>query len=108
MPVRYLVIGWLIIVFASYTLGYNAQACADTPVNTVTLTATIRPAKYLIVDNNREIKEILSNTKENVVPTVYINSISPGNMIPLSNNIYDQYISIAACSSINNIGAVYK
>ena len=108
MPVRYLVIGWFVIVFVSYTLGYNAQACADTPINTVTLTATIRPAKYLIVYNNREIKEILSNTKENVVPTVYINSISPGNMIPLSNKIYDQYISIAACSTTNKIGAVYR
>ena len=108
MPVRYFAIGWFIVLFISYTLGYNVQACADTTVNTITLTATIQPAKYLIVNNNRDIKEILSNTKENVAPTVYLNSINPSNMIPLSNNIYDQYLSIAACSGTNQIGAIYK
>ncbi|GAC1502600.1 MAG: hypothetical protein NVS1B10_07430 [Candidatus Saccharimonadales bacterium] len=66
----------------------------------------VAPARYVVIDNNNIIKSITSNTKDNVVPSVYLNSIKLSNSVQLTSIIASRY-RIALAQTNQGIGLIY-
>jgi hypothetical protein len=72
------------------------------------VTATVLPARVIIIDNHHQVTEVLSNTRQEVIPTVYLRTIAPANQQPLSSAIYNQYLSLVPNAKRAQSGVLYK
>lgn len=57
---------------------------------TITITATVAPARSIVINDKGEMIKIYSNTTENVTPRVYLNDV-PGEARPLTPGLLKQY-----------------
>jgi hypothetical protein len=74
----------------------------------ITVTATVLPARFIIIDNHNHVTEVLSNSRQEVQPTVYLHNIARGNQQPLSSAIYNQYLSLVPAAKRAQSGVLYK
>lgn len=72
----------------------------------ITITATVLPHHYIIVDNNDKIVEVISNTDGQATIKVYIHEVSYGNEVLLTPKIYQQYMHLV--SRQQKYGVLYK
>ncbi|HUD05339.1 MAG TPA: hypothetical protein VMR18_00245 [Candidatus Saccharimonadales bacterium] len=84
----------------------TALAQAQTS-GTIVVTAVIAPVRYVLIDNKGNIKEILSNTKENITPKVYINSLS-SSQATLTIQVYQRYEAIIDKVNTKRTGIIYQ
>lgn len=88
-------------------------AAADSPVSSQTgggsviITATIAPVRDVLVDNHGVILEILSNTSDNVAPTVYKNRLDT-DPIPLEPGVAERYDSLIRRVNTHKTGVIYR
>jgi hypothetical protein len=96
-------------VFGVALLAPGSSVAAQTTIynNQVKVTGVILPAQHVIVDEQGIIIEILSNTTEDVMPTVYVNKLSKENIRALTPNIYQQYRRIVPAGH-SRVGRLYK
>jgi hypothetical protein len=73
---------------------------------TVVVTGVVPPARYILVNRQAIITEILSNTPTNVVPMVYVNSLK-GSPLVLTPAINQQYEAILATTDTARPGLLY-
>lgn len=78
-------------------MAVPASAAADTisVTQVITITATVAPARSIVVDDAGRILSIVSNTNEAVIPTVYVNKVH-GEERPLTPDLQSKYDSIIA------------
>ena len=74
--------------------------------NVYTVAAVVEPHRYIVTDNNLQIKEIISNTNQDVRPTVLLNSID-GQEVPYSDSIRQQYQFLKRFTNFSQAGVVY-
>jgi len=87
-----------------FTQPVNAQSSVSIEI---TVTATILPARYVILDDDG-IKQIISNTNEQVEPKVYKEKILPSNQVVLSEETLSDYSGIIKnLEGKNQIGVIY-
>ena len=102
---------FLVVVFPILNNTYPSSkvfASNVSPGSSITITAVVLPARYIIVDSNGIINKILSNTKQNVTPKVYLNSIN-GKELVLTNKISNQYTKILKKIKLKNLcGIIYN
>lgn len=82
-----------LIIALLIPLGVSAPAFAATQSIAIQIkvTAVVPSHRDIIVDNNSNILEIDSNTKEDVTPDVYQGAAKPENKQPLTTALYDEY-----------------
>ena len=74
----------------------------------VTITAVIKPVRYILINKYGTITEILSNTTQSVKPIVYLDKLN-GNQVSFSSNLQRQYISILeSINTAKKYGVIYK
>lgn len=95
------------LILVCFGINYHPVAAATTVEDQITVTATVAPARYIIVNTNGLIKEIDSNTTEPVIPKVYIGSIR-STAIPLSPLVLNEYTKIISKCNFRKIGIIYS
>jgi hypothetical protein len=85
-----------------------AYANASSESGSISITAVIEPTRYILINSNRQITEVVSNTRELVTPLVILNSFN-GPEQNYTTNIALQYQRIlAGCKFQNNTGIIYN
>ena len=69
--------------------------------------ASVQPARYIVVDSNLQIKEVISNTAQDVIPYVVLDSLD-GSQMPYTSSIQSQFASLKPSLSFAKAGVVYK
>lgn len=97
----------VLLAFLGVLFLWTAPVSAQTSASgKITVRGVIAPARYVILDDNGEIKQILSNTTESVQPTVYLNSLSQENQKPLNSEVLSEYNQLLPKNA--GIGELYK
>ena len=99
------------LLCAAFVLAFSGTTFADSErvilvSQQITITATVLPARYVIVDKDGSITRITSNTDEAVAPRTYREAIKPGNeatLSPIAQKQYEQVIN----SAVNKVGVLY-
>jgi len=74
--------------------------------NTVIIRAVVAPVKLVYVNNRCIIMKIVSNTQQNISPTIYLSSRNE--QILTTAFINQQYAAIASSNNLNQVGYVYQ
>ena len=74
----------------------------------VTLEGIVPPMRCLIVNNQNQIIEVVSNTNNETQPTVFRNKVLNGNQISMTNPIQREYNTLSRQLNLNQVGIVYK
>jgi homoserine trans-succinylase len=96
-----------VLVFLLLFLNSNTALAQAQTSGTIVVTAVIAPVRYVLIDNKGNIKEILSNTKENITPKVYINSLS-SSQATLTIQVYQRYEAIIDKVNTKRTGIIYQ
>lgn len=75
--------------------------------STITIMATVRPQRIIIVDKNLVITKIMSNTDQEMRPLVLLES-TDGSEIPYSESIAEQYLALKPALNFSKPGIVYE
>lgn len=81
-------------VVVSLLLPHAASAQTISITQTITITATVAPARSIVINDQGQITKIYSNTAENVTPNVYVNEAPTGQRLPLTADLRSQYEQI--------------
>jgi len=93
----------LIISASPMSYALNTES-----TDTITITATIEPARHVVVDQNNQITEIMTNTTSLITPIVSLNSLS-GNQLEYAGSIAQQYQQImTSCNFQQSFGVIYS
>ena len=101
-----LISGAVLILFTIPLIPNLAFALNQAPASIV-VTAVVAPVRYVLVNQNIEIIEILSNTPLNVPPKVYQSSFK-SNEIPLTTPIDKSYRDIIVKINTSKTGVIYS
>ncbi len=80
---------------------------ASTSGGNISVVASVSPARYIIVDHDLKIQRILSNTKDEVRPSVLLLT-ADGEELPYTDSIRSQYASLKPKLDFSHPGEVYK
>jgi hypothetical protein len=97
------------MVLDSTVIMNTCHALTNPPASSgsVTISAAIAPVRYILVDNQGKITEILSNSQENVTPIVYKNKLG-SEPITLNQTIRSQYITLMTNINPDHNGVIYR
>jgi virulence-associated protein VapD len=90
---RYLTVTLLILCFSQFSVLSDQVFALSSSGASVQITAIVEPACHVIINQNGQIIEIVTNTKNQITPIVTLNSIS-GNQISMTPKIYNDYQNI--------------
>lgn len=97
----------LVCVTITFTLSEWLLQAAGPGGSTITVMATVRPQRIIVVDKQLAITRILSNTARETRPIVLLNSVD-GKEMPYSESIVDQYASLKPSLDFSKPGIVYE
>lgn len=100
-------LGVLVLVFSASFVSSPFASADVTYSQKIEVHAVIAPARYIILNQQGQISQILSNTKQPVQPTVYKEAIKTENLTYLTADIESQYVTLLN-GNINSIGVLYK
>lgn len=85
----------------------SSSALAMSSSGSVTVTAVVAPVRYILVNDNDKITEVLSNSHFNVTPVVYRNKF---NTVPIALNlaVRSQYLAILPHLDTRHAGVIYR
>ncbi len=69
--------------------------------------ASVQPTRYIVVDSNLQIKQVVSNTAQDVMPYVVLNGLD-GHQIPYTTSIQNQFANLKSSLSFAKAGVVYQ
>ncbi len=98
--------GLLVLLLVCVPVTVQADTVSDS--QEIGVRATVLPARYIILDFTGRISQILSNTAENVTPSVYRDKIAAGRELPLTAQLLTQYNSLLATVSRPGPGVLYR
>lgn len=81
---------WCVLVLSLLlvpALDGSAAAIGDS----ISISGVVPPMRFIIVNNNQQITEIISNTKVDVIPQVWLGAIGKGKPLPLSAKLFRSY-----------------
>jgi hypothetical protein len=67
----------------------------------------VLPAHHVVINEQNEILEIISNTTEDVNPRIYLNKISKERELPANPKVLEQYRRLVP-SGTSNVGVLYR
>jgi hypothetical protein len=79
----------------------------ETKSKNFTVTVTVEPMRTIIVDKNIRIVQIMSNTREDVEPLVFLET-RDGVELPYTEGVRDQYLSLKPIINFSQPGIVYE
>lgn len=91
----------LTVLFTNILLYATEQRSA-----TVTIIASVAPIRYIVVDDTFTIREIFSNTNQDVRPVVFMYALD-GEEIPYSESVRKQYQDLKPTLNFSQPGKVY-
>ncbi len=97
----------LVCVVLTITVSDWILEAAQKSGSTITVLATVRPQRIIVVDRNLKIIKILSNTAQEVRPFVLLDSVD-GLEIPYSESIVNQYADLKSSLDFSKPGVVYE
>jgi hypothetical protein len=77
-------------------------------IGQVTLEGIVPPMRCLIVNNQNQIVEVVSNTNAEIQPTVLRNKVLDSNQISITPLIQWEYNVLGRHLNLNQVGMVYK
>jgi len=102
---------WVIITVASVLIVssvVSALVSSNNPQSgSYVVLASVSPVRYIIIDSNFRITEVISNTSEDVIPTVLINSVN-GSPAPYTDSIRTQFTKLSHTIDFSKAGIVYQ
>lgn len=100
------IIDW---IFRSVTIVFIVSfvvLIAESQTQKMSVTVTVEPHRVIIVDKNFTIRQIISNTEENVRPMVLLDS-QDGKEVPYTESIRLQYMYLKPSINFTEPGIVY-
>lgn len=91
----------LTVLFTNIFLYATEQRSAP-----VTIIASVAPARYIVVDDTFTIRNIFSNTDQDVRPVVFLHSLD-GEEMPYSDSVRRQYQDLKPTLNFSQPGKVY-
>lgn len=73
----------------------------------ITITVAVEPMRTIVVNKSLRIVQIISNTKKDVEPVVYLDT-PDGIELPYSEGIRDQYLTLKPVLNFSKPGIVYE
>lgn len=98
---------FIFAIIAGFINAASVSAETISVSHKITITASVAPAHYVIIDEYGSIIDITSNTAEDVTPRIFLNSVKKGNERPLTKEIYAQYREIVPLGQ-GKMGHLYK
>jgi hypothetical protein len=96
----------LITSLLSVFISTQSVAADTTGSGNVVVSAVIAPVRYIVVNNNK-IVEIISNTDQDVTPTVELSKLG-GKQISINQEIKNQYVNIMSRhKNLKHYGIIY-
>lgn len=77
-------------------LGSAIPVSAISKSAEITVTGVVQPARYIIINKSGQLTEIISNTKKQIKPVVFLDNIKIGNEKELTNNLLTDYNRVLA------------
>ena len=77
------------------------------PENKIYVYGVVLPKHHVIIDENGQIQEIISNTSEDVTPDIYVGKIAKESQVVLTPEVLAQYNQLVAKGS-SHVGTLYK
>lgn len=96
-----------VAVFTVLFVGTSPAFAAVVSGATTTITAVILPVRYVLLDNQGDITEIISNTTADVTPRVYETSFQSSEL-PLTPKLNQQYIKLLQGIQTTHFGTIYS
>lgn len=103
LPGAYFVIATIITVLLTNVLLLATEQGGSS----VTVVGTVLPQRLIVVDENLTIRKVISNTSEEIRPTVVLGEVD-GKEIPYSASIIDEYQFIKPTLDFSQPGIVYE
>lgn len=101
---------WCLVCFFAVPLllvpSVSAQAL-DSQADTITVSASVMPARYIIIDKDQVIQQIISNCACDVAPKVLFGD-SGGKEVGYSSKISAQFKQIELANKLDKSGVVYS
>ena len=91
----------LTVLFTNFYLYATEQRATS-----VTIIASVFPARYIVVDDTFTIRSIFSNTDQDVRPAVFLSSLD-GEEIPYAESIRKQYQTLKPNLNFSQPGKIY-
>lgn len=79
----------------------------ETKNQSLSITVTVEPVRVVIVDRNLQIQTIVSNTKEDIRPVVFLDT-QDGPDLPYTEGIESQYSLLKPVINFSKPGIVYQ
>jgi hypothetical protein len=95
---------FIILALLSFVAFVPSVSAAQS--GTITISATVLPAKYVYVDANMRITQITSNTP-NDAPIIPLSNTTPTQRVPLTPQISREYTQISKQVNLLKYGQVY-
>lgn len=80
-----------VVLAMPMALGGQVSAASEQSVQELRVTAKVPHRRDIVIDHGGNITQIVSNTKQDVTPSVYLGAINSGNKKPLTDRVYKQY-----------------
>lgn len=79
---------------------------SESSTKPMVVTVTVNPTRVIIVDRDLVIRRIISNTKDDVRPVVYLES-EDGRELPYTESITEQYLALKSSMNFKEPGIIY-
>jgi hypothetical protein len=102
-------LGWLLACLLAEPLLLIANVSAKQSVvsSTINISAIVTPGRYVIVNQEMTIQQILSNTPEDVLPDVFLDNFN-GQRLKFDGLIASQFYQLQSRLSFSQTGVVYQ
>ena len=100
-------LGVLLVLFGVSVVWTPSVSAQTSDGVNIEVHGVVAPARYIVLDEQGNINQILSNTKSAVTPTVYRQKIANGNEQPLTSRIYNEYLTLLPRTDAG-VGVLYQ
>lgn len=97
----------VIVSVAVTSMAISALSPTSQPSQGYTVLASVQPARYIVVDSNLQIKQVISNTDQDVIPYVVLSSLD-GAQLPYTASIQHEFAELKPSLSFAKAGTVYE
>lgn len=101
-------VGVLFVILTFILWPGLVSADAVSSMAQITVQGTVPPRRCVIVNDQNQITEIISNTTSYVAPSVFRTNILSGNEININPLIDQEYKSLGIQYNLNRVGIIYK
>lgn len=101
-------IGGVLFIVLAFLFWPGLVSADIVGMSQITVQGIVPPMRSVIVNDQNQITEIISNTTTYVAPTVYRNQILSSNEISITPLINQEYTGLGIQYNLNRVGIIYK